>query len=140
MLKRCLPHHICVILTTIITTKMFFVFFLFICVFNNFVKSYGYCRVNCLEIPVLKVTLVSILVFIYNLLVCSHYCNFIKEFYNLFYLSKLVKNDTKGRYILYFKTCQQIEIKNQIVYFFTKSSIFLNVVILRQILYVDSYP
>ena len=87
-----------------------------------------------------KVALVSLSVFISNLLVWSHYCNFIKEFYNLFYLSKLVENDTKGRYILCFKTCQQIEIKNQIVSFFTKFSIFLNVVILRQILYVDSYP
>ena len=114
--------------------------FLFIYVFNNFVKSYGYCRINCLEILVLKVALVSILVFIYNLLVWSHYCNFIKEFYNLFFLSKLVENDTKGRYILCFKTCDQIEIKNQTVSFFAKSSIFLNVVILRQILYVDSHP
>ena len=94
--------------------------FLFIYVFNNFVKSYGYCRINCLEILVLKVALVSILVFMYNLLVWSHYCNFIKEFYNLFYLSKLVENDTKGRYILCFKTCDQIEIKNQTVSFFCK--------------------
>ena len=87
-----------------------------------------------------KVALVSLSVFISNLLVWSHYCNFIKEFYNLFYLSKLVENDTKGRYILCFKTCDQIEIKNQKVSFFTKCSIVLNVVILRQILYVDSHP
>ena len=30
--------------------------FLFIYVFNNFVKFYGYCRVDCLEVPIFKVT------------------------------------------------------------------------------------
>ena len=107
-------------------------------VFNNFAKSCGYSQINCLEISVFKVALVSALIFIYNLLIWSHYCNFIKEFYNLFYLSKLVENDNKGRYILFFKNHHQNEIKNQTVSFFTKSSIFLNVVILRQILYLDS--
>ena len=104
--------------------------FLFIYVFNNFVKSYGYSRVNCLEIPTLKVALVSLLFFIYNLLVWSHYCNFIKEFNDLFYLSKLINNGTKGRYVLCFKTYHKKK-KKQTVSFFTKSSIFLNVVILR---------
>ena len=122
----------------IITTKMLSVFFLYIYIFSNFAKSCGYSQINCLEIPTLKVALVSILIFIYNLLIWSHYCNFTKEFYNLFYLSKLVENDNKGRYILFFKNHHQIEIKNQTVSFFTKSSIFLNVVILRQILYLDS--
>ena len=67
------------------------VFFLFIFVFNNSFKFYNYCS---LEVPILKVSLVSTLFFIYNLLVWSHYCNFIKEFNDLFYLSMPIDNGT----------------------------------------------
>ena len=69
--------------------------FLFIYVLNNFFKFYGYCRVSCLEVPIIKVILVSILFFIYNLLVWSHYHNFIKEFNNFFYLSMSRDNGTR---------------------------------------------
>lgn len=43
---------------------------------------------------IFKVILVSIFFFIYNLLVCSHHCNFIKEFNNFFYLPILIDNGT----------------------------------------------
>ena len=66
--------------------------FLFIYVFNNFVKLYGYCIVNFLKVPIFKTTLVSILFLIHNLLVLSHYCNFIKEFNSLLYLSMPIDN------------------------------------------------
>ena len=69
-------------------------FFLFIYVFNNFVKFYGYCRVICLKVPTFRVTLVSKLFFVHNFLVWSHYYNFIKEFNNLFYLFMLIDNGT----------------------------------------------
>ena len=61
-------------------------------VFNNFVKFYSYCRVNCLEVPTLKVISVSILLFIYNLLVWSNYCNFNKKFNNFIYFSMPIDN------------------------------------------------
>ena len=48
---------------TKIATKMFSVFFLFIYVFNNFVKFYDYCRVICFKVPIFRVTLVSKLFF-----------------------------------------------------------------------------
>ena len=68
-------------------------FFIYTC-FYNFIKFYGYCRVNCLEVPIFKIMLVSILFCIYNLLVWSHYYNFIKAFNNFFYLSMPIDNGT----------------------------------------------
>ena len=58
--------------------------FLFVNIFNSFVKICGYCKVSCLEGPKFKAILVSMLFFIYNLLVSSDYCNFIQEFNKFF--------------------------------------------------------
>ena len=68
--------------------------FLFIFLLNNFAKFYGYCKVICLKVPIFRVTLVPILVFIHNFLVWQHYSSFIKRFSNLFYLPMPINNGT----------------------------------------------
>ena len=55
--------------------------FLFIYVFNNFVKFYGYCRFICLKVPTFRVTLAPKLFF------CSQFFGLITllQFYSITY-------------------------------------------------------
>ena len=77
-------------------------------------KFYDYCRVSCFEVLIFKVILISTLFFIYNLLVWSHYCNFIKEVNNFIYLFIPINNGTwKARVGIFYASKPFIKCKSK---------------------------
>ena len=74
-----------------------------------------------------NMTETDILLFIYNLLVWSHYCSFIKEFNNFIYLYMPIKNGTwQARVGIFYALKPFIKCKSKT--FLTASSIFFSYV------------